>query len=122
MSWPDARGRPGRPSKPSAVPRRYRVDVTRAAERDIAAIHAHIARDNPPAAAAGLDPVERNIASLERWPRRCPIIPEASELDVEYRHLVNAPYRTIVRVVTSRVIIVRVVHGAQLLDLDILER
>lgn len=104
------------------MPRRYRVDVTRAAERDIAAIHAHIARDNPTAAAAWLDPVERNIASLERWPRRWPIIPEASELDVEYRHLVNAPYRTIVRVVTSRVIIVRVVHGAQLLDLDILER
>ena len=104
------------------MPRRYRVDVTRAAERDIAAIHAHIARDNPPAAAAGLDPVERNIASLERWPRRCPIIPEASELDVEYRHLVNAPYRTIFRIVGSRVIIVRVIHGAQLLDLAILER
>jgi len=104
------------------VPRRYRVDVTRTAERDIATIHAYIARENPAAAAAWLDRVEENIASLEKWPRRCPIIPEASELEIEYRHLVNASYRTIFRIVGSRVIIVRVVHGAQLLDLDILER
>ena len=54
--------------------------------------------------------------------RRCPIIPEALELRIEYRHLVNAPYRTIFRIVGFRVIIVRVIHGAQLLDLDILDR
>ena len=96
------------------MPQRYRVDITRTAERDIAAIYAHIARDNPPAAAAWLDSVERNITSLEQ--------PEASELEVEYRHLVNAPYRAIFRIVGSRVIILRVIHGAQLLDLDILER
>ena len=101
------------------MPQRYRVDITRTAERDIAAIYAHIARDNPPAAAAWLDSAERNITSR---PRRCPIIPEASELEVEYRHLVTAPYRTIFRIVGSRVIIVRVIHGAQLLNLDILER
>ena len=104
------------------MPRKYRVDITRTAERDIEAIHTFIARDNPPAAAAWLGTVERNIISLERWPQRCPVIPEASALDVEYRHLINAPYRTIFRVVGSRVIIVRVIHGAQLLDLDILER
>ena len=104
------------------MPQRYRVDVTRTAERDIAAIHAHIARENPAAAAAWLDTVERNIASLVQWPRRCPVIPEALELEIEYRHLVNAPYRTIFRIAGARVIIVRVIHGAQLLDLDILER
>ncbi len=104
------------------MPPRYRVDVTRTAERDIATIHAHIARDNLAAATAWLDSVERNVASLERWPRRCPVIPEALDLDVEYRHPVNAPYRTIFRVVGTRVIIIRVIHGAQLLDLDILER
>ena len=97
MSRQDARGRPGRPSKPSG-------------------------RDNPLAAAAWLDSVERNIASLEQWPRRCSIIPEAADLDSEYRHLVDAPYRTIFRIVGRRVIIVRVIHGAQLLDLDILDK
>lgn len=110
-----------RPSEPSAVPRTYRVDVTRTAERDLAAIHAFIARDNPAAAATWLDTIERNIVSLGRWPRRCPVIPEAPEFDVEYRHLVDAPYRTIFRVAGSRVIILRVIHGALLLDLDILE-
>ena len=101
------------------MPKQYRVDITRTAERDI---HGFMARDNPPAAAAWLDTVERNIMSLERWPRRCPVIPEASGLDVEYRHLINAPYRTIFRVAGSAVLIVRVIHGAQLLALDILER
>ena len=80
------------------MPRRYRVDITRTAERDTAAIYAHIARDDPPAAAAWLDSVERNITSR---PRRCPIIPEASELEVEYRHLVNAPCRAVFRIVGS---------------------
>jgi plasmid stabilization system protein ParE len=87
------------------VPRTYRVDVTRTAERDLAAIHAVIARDNPAAAAAWPDTIERNIVSLGRWPRRCPVIPEAAEF----------------RVAGSRAIILRVIHGAQLLDLDILE-
>jgi plasmid stabilization system protein ParE len=85
-------------------------------------IHEHIAHDNPSAAAAWLDTVERNVASLEQWPRRCPTIPEASELGVEYRHLIDGAYRTIFRIAGSRVIIVRVIHGAQLLDLDILDR
>ena len=104
------------------MPQRYRVDITRAAERDIAAIHARIARHNSAAAVTWLDDAERNIASLGQWPRRCPIIPEASEFDIEYRHLVHAPYRTIFRIAGRRVIIVRVIHGAQLLDLDILGR
>jgi toxin ParE1/3/4 len=103
------------------VPRQYRVDITRAAERDLATIHARIARDNPSAAVAWLDDAERNIASLERWPRRCPVIPETLEGDLEYRHLVRAPYRTIFRIAGRRVIIVRVIHGAQLLGLDILD-
>jgi toxin ParE1/3/4 len=98
-SRPDALARLGRPSEPFAVPRRYRVDVTRTAARDIATIYAHIAHANPLAAATWLDTVERNITSLEQWPRRCPIIPEASDLEVEYRHLINAPYRTIFRIV-----------------------
>lgn len=104
------------------MPRRYRVEITRTAERDLAAIHAFIARDDPAAAATWLASLERNIDGLERWPLRCPVIPEAADLDVEYRHLIHAPYRTIFRIARSTVFIVRVIHGAQLLDLDILER
>lgn len=103
------------------MPRRYRVDITRSAERDLAAIYARIAHDNPSAASAWLEKAEQNIASLEQWPRRCPVIPEASESNIEYRHLVHAPYRTIFRIAGRRIIIVRVIHGAQLLDLDILD-
>lgn len=104
------------------MPRRYRVDVTRTAERDIVAIHTRIARDNPDAATRWLDTVQRNIGSLEEWPRRCPVIPEAEDLGVEYRHFINGAYRTIFRVAGRRVVIIRVIHGAQLLDVDILER
>src|SRR5438105_2463418 len=98
MSRRVARDRPVRPFGPSAVPRTYRVDVPRTAERDLATIHAFSARDNPAAAAAWLDTIERNIVNLGRWPRRCPVIPEAPEFAVEYRHLVDGPYRTIFHV------------------------
>jgi plasmid stabilization system protein ParE len=85
------------------VPTRYRADVTRAAERDLVEIHEFIARDE--------------IASLERFPFRGRVIPEARHLGVEYRELLHGAYRIIYRIDGERVWVVRVVHGARLLDL-----
>jgi plasmid stabilization system protein ParE len=103
------------------VAKKFAVEISRAAARDIESIYAFIARDNPAAAEAWLDTFEAHVGSLERWPRRGAIIPESPELDVEYRHLSHAPYRTVFRIAGSKVLIVRVIHGAQLLDLRILE-
>jgi plasmid stabilization system protein ParE len=49
-------------------------------------------------------------------PLRHEVIPEAREIGVEYRHTLSGPYRTIYRVEKERVIVVRVIHGARLLD------
>ena len=59
--------------------------------------------------------------SLSQLPKRCPVIPEADDIGVEYRHLIWGSYRTIFRIEGSTVWVVRVVHGAQLLDTSTLE-
>ena len=64
---------------------------------------------------------KRQIKTLERLPKRCPAIPESTELKREYRHLIYGNYRTIFRITGTSVIILRVIHGAQLLDLAILK-
>jgi plasmid stabilization system protein ParE len=102
------------------MPKRYRVEITRRAEADIEAIHSYIRRDSDRAASAFVAELERQIVSLERFPLRCPVIAEAAELGVPYRHLVYGDYRTIIRVDQGTVYILRVVHGARLLDLSIL--
>jgi len=43
-------------------------------------------------------------------------------LGIEYRHITYGHYRTIFRVEGSRVIILRVIHGARLLDFEIFEK
>jgi len=53
---------------------------------------------------------------------RCPIIAEAQELEEKYRHLIYGNYRTIFRIEESKVIIMRVIHGARLLDLRMFEK
>jgi plasmid stabilization system protein ParE len=102
------------------MPRKYRVRFTRSATVDIGSIYDHIHRDRPRAALAFVEELERQIDSLERLPLRCPIIPESDELGVPYRHLIYGEYRTIFRIVGNTVYILRVIHGARLLDVDIL--
>jgi len=101
---------------------KYQVDITRIAESDIKEIHSTIARDNPLAAAKWFEEVERQIHSLENFPLRCPVIPEAQELGNQYRHLIYGYYRTIFRIEGKGVIILRVIHGARLLDMKAVER
>ena len=100
--------------------KKYRVEITRRAEADIEAIHAYIARDSDRAASAFVAELERQIGSLEQFPLRCRVIAEAADLGVPYRHLVYGDYRTIIRVDEGTVYILRVIHGARLLDLSIL--
>ena len=99
---------------------RYKVEITRAAKSDIIEIFDHITKDNPVAAANFVRELERQIRSLKQYPLRCPIIPEAVDLNKEYRHLLYGAYRTIFKVNTKSVIIIRVIHGTRLLDLSVL--
>ena len=91
------------------------------AEADTAAIWDYIARDNPDAASAFILRLEEQIATLERYPERCPLVPENDLLGTAYRHLLFGNYRTIFKIIGVRVIILRVIHGTRLLDTKILE-
>ena len=65
--------------------------------------------------------IERQAQTLSQYPNRCPVIPEADDIGVEYRHLIWGHYRTVFRIEGSSVYVVRVVHGAQLLETGTLE-
>jgi toxin ParE1/3/4 len=102
------------------VSRRYRVEITAAAERDIQLNYDYIARDKRRAAANWVRGIKKQIRSLALMPMRCEIIPEAEDIGIEYRHLIFGQYRTIFRIVEKRVIVLRVIHGARLFDLSFL--
>ena len=99
---------------------KYRVDITAAAEADTAAIWDYIAQDNPDAATAFMLRLEEQIGTLERSPKRCPLVTENELLGTAYRHLLFDNYRTIFKIVGARVIILRIIHGDWLLDTELL--
>lgn len=101
---------------------KYRVEITEIAESDIMDIIRYIALDNRVAANNLVSEIEKQIDSLEIFPLRCPIIPESPDLGKEYRHIIYGNYRTIFRIEGARVIVMRVVHGARLLDLGPLQK
>ena len=103
------------------MPRRYRVEVTESAERDAFRIFEYIGEDSPSRAARWYGEIERQMSTLARSPRRCPVIPESAEIGVEYRYLIFGSYRTVFRIEGDTVWVVRIIHGAQLLDISSLE-
>ena len=50
------------------------------------------------------------------FPERCPLIPENEILGTRYRHLLYGNYRTVFRIERKTVYLIRVIHGARLLD------
>ncbi len=87
----------------------------------MAEIWEYIAQDQPDAATAFVLRLEEQIRTLERFPERAPLVPENELLGTAYRHLLYGNYRTIFKIVGARVIILRLLHGARLLDTGILE-
>ena len=98
------------------MPAAYSVDITPAAERDVEEIWAYIAADSPGNATAFLHRLEEQVKTLEQIPERCPLIPENEQLGTSYRHLLYGAYRTIFRISGKIVYIMRIIHGARLLD------
>ena len=103
------------------MPKKYRAEITGTAEADVTDIREQIAQDKPAAATAFVLRIEEQISTLEDSPERCPLVPENELLGTAYRHLLYGNYRTIFKVIGSRVIILRVLHGARLLDTKMLE-
>ena len=101
--------------------KKYKVDITASAEADIEGIWDYIAQENPASATAFILCLEEQIGALEVLPERCPLVPESEYLGVAYRHQIYGQYRTIFKIIGARVIIMRVIHGARLLDTGMLE-
>jgi toxin ParE1/3/4 len=104
------------------MPLKFRVELTRSAQRDAEEIWTYIATDSPHQAVEFISRLERQTSALERFPQRCPIIPENEILGTRYRHLIHGNYRTIFRIFENIVYVLRIVHGARLLDSSMFEK
>jgi plasmid stabilization system protein ParE len=100
------------------VPETFQVEITAAAETDVGEISEFIAKENIDAANSLIQHLEEQIANLELFPLRCPILPENELLETDYRYTLYGKYRTIFRIIDSRVIIMRVLHTARMLDTE----
>lgn len=103
------------------MPKKYQVELSKTAITDIHEIWDYIATDNPIQATKFVVELEKRIYTLETHPERCPIIPENEILIGDYRHLIYGNYRSIFTIEKNIVFIIRVIHGARLLDFAILE-
>jgi plasmid stabilization system protein ParE len=103
------------------MPAKFRVSITRAAENDIDQAWSFIAQDSPEAADKFISRLEEQIETLEIFPNRCALIPENEILGTRYRHMVYGDYRTVFRVARRTVYVLRVIHGARLLDASMFE-
>jgi plasmid stabilization system protein ParE len=98
------------------VAKTFRVEITATAEADVAEIWGYIAQDNPETATDFILRLEEKIDTLENFPERCPPIPENRLLGAAYRHLLFGQYRAIFKIAGDQVIVMRVLHGARLVD------
>jgi toxin ParE1/3/4 len=100
---------------------KFRVRITRTAERDIEEAWAFIAQDSPEEAEKFVRRLEEQIETLERFPERCPLIAENEMLGTRYRHLIYGNYRNVFRIAGKTVYVLRVIQGARLLDTSMFE-
>ena len=94
----------------------FKVEITPSAEADIAEIWDYIAQDSLVQANAFIDALKTQVKLLEQFPERCSLIDENDILGTKYRHLLHGSYRMIFRISRHTVLILRIVHGARLLN------
>ncbi|RYG67880.1 type II toxin-antitoxin system RelE/ParE family toxin [bacterium] len=97
----------------------YKVVIQPQAESNIAEAFSHIAVYSPRSAQRWFIQVKNAIQSLDEMPKRCPIAPEARDLDFELRHLLHRHFPSVYRIVfrifeeAGEVHILAVRHGAR---------
>jgi plasmid stabilization system protein ParE len=79
----------------------------------LTAIHQFIARDSERYALRMIDRLTRRSQQIGFFPQSGQLVPEYNDRSI--REVIEGPYRIIYRVDSDRVIVVSVVHGAQLL-------
>jgi toxin ParE1/3/4 len=97
------------------VTKRYKVNLTQLAQKDLEQIYYYIAVDSIKIARNFVLELEKKIYSLDAFPERQPLIAENEFFATDYRHLIYKKYRIIYRISEKTVFILRVIHGAMLL-------
>ena len=103
------------------MPTKFQVRIAESAEKDIEEIWTYIAIDNPAQASKFILQLETQVTTIEKFPQRCSLIPENELLVTQYRHLLYGNYRTIFRISGKTVVVLRIIHGARLLDSSMFE-
>ncbi len=100
------------------MPKKYKVNISRTAQNDLEQIFFYIAEDsiNNNAKKFILE-LEKKIYSLDTFPERFALIPENIFFGTNYMHITHKKYRTIYRIDKDSIYILRVIHGAKLLEL-----
>ena len=96
--------------------KRYKVNLTQLAQKDLEHIYYYIAADSINNARNFVLELEKKNFSLDTFPERHPLIPENEFFATDYRHLIYKKYRVIYRISEKSVFILRVIHGAMLLE------
>lgn len=96
---------------------KYTLKISALAAADLENIVSFIAADKPSRAVAFVDELVAKIETLSVMPKRCPLAEEGRLKRVELRHLIHGAYRILFMVHANQIIIVRVIHGARVIEL-----
>lgn len=94
--------------------KKYEVNIT---QHDLEHIFYYNAADSQKNASNFIIELEKNVYSLQRLTNRNPLISENEYFGTDYRHLIYKSYRIIYRILDKPVFILRIIHGAKLLEL-----
>jgi len=99
------------------VAKKYKVNISLNAQKDLEHIFFYIADDSINNAKKFILELEERIYDLDTFPERFALIPENIFFGTSYRNIVHKKYRVIYKIYHNSVYILRVIHGAKLLDL-----
>jgi toxin ParE1/3/4 len=99
------------------VKKKYQVNLSQQSQNDLEQIFYYIADDSIVNASNFIFQLEKKVYSLESFPDRHPLIPENEFFGTDYRHLIFKKYRIVYRIAERSVFILRIFHGAKLLNL-----
>ncbi len=97
--------------------KKYKVKISLNAQNDLEHIFFYIAEDSISNAKKFILELEEKIYSLGTFPKGFAYIPENVFFGTNYRHITHKKYRVIYKTNNNSVYILRVIHGAKLLDL-----
>jgi len=99
------------------VVKKYNVNITFNAKIDLEHIFFYIAEDSINNAKKFIHELEEKFYSLDTMPERFALISENIFFGTNYRQITHKKYRIIYKISGNSVFIMRIVHGAKLLDL-----